>query len=164
MQTENVEKSAFSPILPFRQPSAHARHCCKIRTMPAHYIIDKERRLILTTGEGVLTFPEIKSHQNRLIADPDFDPTFNQFIDVTTVEKLDLSFEQAKTLARQAVLSRASRRAVVANEKSVYGMFRLMQTYHEGIKSASHVAIFYDRAEALTWLASKTVLGRSDPY
>ena len=123
-----------------------------MRMMPAHYVIDTERRLVLTSGNGVLTFEEIKSHQDRLMADPHLDPTFNQLIDVTAVTKLDISVEEAKTLARRAVLSPASRRAVVAHEKSVYGMFRLMQTYHEGITNPSHVAVFYDRVKAVNWL------------
>jgi len=120
--------------------------------MPARYDIDKGLRLIVTTGEGILTFADIKAHQEGLLADRDFDPGFNQLIDLTTVTELSLSIEEAKTIARRSVLSATSRRAVIANEKSVYGMFRLMQAYHEGIKSASRIGIFYERNEALRWL------------
>ena len=122
--------------------------------MPVRYVIDKERRLILTTAEGIATFAEIQAHQEQLLADPDLDRSFNQLIDVTAVKKLAMSVEEAKTIAWRAVLSPESRRAVIATEQSVYGMFRLMQTYHEQTAGHSHVGIFYDRDEALKWLGN----------
>jgi len=120
--------------------------------VPVRYVIDKKRKLVLTTGEGTLTFEEIKSHQDRLLADTNLDPGFNQLIDLTAVKMLSLSAGEAEQLARRKVLSPYSQRAVVASEKSVYGMFRLMQTYHEATDGHSHVAIFYDRNQALQWL------------
>jgi len=127
--------------------------------MPFRYVIDKQRRLVLTTGEGIVTFAEMKSHQDRLIADPDRDLKFNQLIDISTVTELSVSVEEAKLLARRAVFSAESRRAVVASDKSVYGMFRLMQVYHELSAGHSHVGIFYDRDEALKWLGVGEDLG-----
>lgn len=123
--------------------------------MPVRYVIDKQRRLVVTVGEDIVTFAEVKLHQDKLTTDPDLDPTFNQFIDLTTVKEFAVSVEEAKTLARRAVLSAESRRAVVASEKSVFGMFRLMQPYHEMTAGHSHIGIFYDRDEALKWLGVK---------
>ena len=123
--------------------------------MPGRYVIDKKLGLIISVGEGVLTFTEIKSHQDQLLADPAFDPKFDQLIDVSMVTKLTISIEEAKLMARRAVLSANSRRAIVASEKSVFGMYRLMQAYHEGTTGHSHIGIFYDRDEALKWLGIK---------
>lgn len=122
--------------------------------MPVDYVIAKERSLILSTGEGVVTFEEIKAHQDRLLADPERDPRFNQLIDMVVVQKLVLSIEEARLLASVVVLAPGSRRAAVASEKSVYGMFRLMQAYHEAVANHSHVGIFYTRDEALQWLGA----------
>ena len=122
--------------------------------MPVQYLIAKQQRLILSAGGGVVTFEEIKAHQDRLLVDPERDPQFNQLIDMMEVERLVLSVEEARLLASAAVLAPESRRAAVATEKSVYGMFRLMQAYHEAIPNHSHVGIFYTREEALQWLSA----------
>jgi len=68
------------------------------------------------------------------------------------VKILSISAGEAERLARRKVLSPDSRRAVVASEKSVYGMFRLMQAHHEATEGHSHVGVFYERDEALKWL------------
>jgi len=123
--------------------------------MPVHYVINKEQRLVLTVGEGILTFTEVERHQDQLLADPNRDPKFNQLIDMTNAKEVSLSVAEAKQIARRAVFSPDSRRAVVASEKSVYGVFRMMQVYHETTAGHSHVGIFYDRDEALQWLGIK---------
>jgi hypothetical protein len=55
----------------------------------------------------------------------------------------------------EPVLSPESRRAVIATEKSVFGMFRLAQAYHDMTQGHSHLGVFYDRDEALRWLGNK---------
>ena len=69
--------------------------------MPCDYVIDQSRRLVITTGAGRLTFAEAKAHQDKLIADPDFERAYNQLIDLRAVTALDLSVEEAKTIARR---------------------------------------------------------------
>jgi hypothetical protein len=71
--------------------------------MPIRYVIDKERRLVLTTAEDILTFAEVKLHQDRLRSDPDLDPTFNQLIDGTTVRARKALQLNHATLRRQSL-------------------------------------------------------------
>ena len=66
--------------------------------MPVEYIIDKGRRLVISTAWGQVTFAEARAHQERLRDDPDFDPEFNQFLDATDVSALDITAEEAQTL------------------------------------------------------------------
>lgn len=117
--------------------------------MPVYYVIDKERRLVTTTGEGRMTFDETRDHQNRLLNDPDFDVSFNQLIDLIAVTHFDLSTNEAITMARRPVFSKTSRRALVAGDSLTFGMIRLMEAYHEGL-AETHV--FRDRKSALEWL------------
>lgn len=117
--------------------------------MPVHYKIDVKRRLIVTTGEGRITFGEIKSHQDLLLSDPAFDAKFDQLIDVTTATSFDLSVNEAKAIARRPIVYPTSRRAFVASQPAIYGMGRLMEVYHEQL---AQVQIFEDRASALKWL------------
>jgi hypothetical protein len=119
--------------------------------MPVRYVIHKKLRLVLTIGEGAVTFDEIKAHQDRLLSDPDFDPSFNQLIDVTGATTLDLSAEEAKQIARRRIVSSGSRRAYVAKSPHIFGMGRLMEVYHEQ-HAEVEVHIFDDRDAALKWL------------
>jgi len=43
--------------------------------MNVTYSIDKPQRLIITTAEGCVGFEDVKDHEDRLLADPDFNPT-----------------------------------------------------------------------------------------
>ena len=56
--------------------------------MPCRYVIDKERRVVLSTAWDLVTFAELKTHQNQLKNDPDFSPEFNQLLDMRDVATL----------------------------------------------------------------------------
>jgi hypothetical protein len=112
-------------------------------------MIDKKHRLILTIGDGSVTVSEIRNHQDRLLSDPDFDPAFNQLIDVTTATRFDMSVDEAKQVALRPIVSPKSKRAFVASKPDIYGMGRLMQVHHEPFAEAQ---VFRDRKSALQWL------------
>jgi len=124
-----------------------ARLCDNL--MPLRYVIDKERRLVISTARDRVTFAEIKAHQDQLLQDSEFDPEFNQLIDTTAVTVLDVSVEEAKTLARRRMFSQTSRRAFLAVSPSIFGMGRLMEVYHH---EQSQIYVFYDLRSALKWL------------
>jgi hypothetical protein len=120
--------------------------------MPLRYVIDKERRLVLTTGWDRLTYAQTKSLQDQLLNDPDFDPKFNQLIDLTALTGLGMSTEETKALASRAVFSASSRRAFVATNPAVFGMCRLYEASHHGWDEHAQVRVFSDRDAALKWL------------
>ncbi len=120
--------------------------------MATRHAIDKERRLVISTGSEQLTFSQVKTHQDQLLNDPDFDPEFNQLIDLTAVTSLDISVDEAKIIARRKLFSFTSRRAFVAASPSIFGMGRVMEVYNEMSNVASQVRIFYDLPSALKWL------------
>jgi len=119
--------------------------------MPVRYTIYKEQRLVMSVGDGRLTFAQVKEHQDRLLRDPDFDPSFNQLADFSTTTVFDLSAEEARQIANRKVFSQTSKRAVVAKQPVIFGMARLMQAYHE-LHSATEINVFSDRDEAAEWL------------
>src|SRR5262249_32474324 len=92
------------------------------RRLKVRYSIDKHRRLIVTTAEGYVTFDDCRSHQDRLLADLDFDVTFDQLIDTTPATKCDISAAEARILAEPRVFSPDSRRAFVATKPHIYGL------------------------------------------
>ena len=117
--------------------------------MPIRYTIDKERRLVISTGEGGITYDEIRNHQMRLVKDLDFDASFNQLIDLTGAASLEISGKEAVVIAQQPIFSNSSRRAFVASKPAIFGMGRLMQVYQE---RHAQVHIFHDLDSARKWL------------
>src|SRR5262245_52123091 len=83
------------------------------------YSIDKERRLIVTTAEGRVIFDDIRGHQDRLVVDSDFDPSFDQLIDTTPATRFDISADQARILAERRIVFPESRRAFVATKPHI---------------------------------------------
>lgn len=86
------------------------------------------------------------------MSDPDFDPAFDLLIDATGITALDITTDEAKTIARQGLFSSTSRRAFLASSPAIFGMGRLLGAYHAMATKRDQVRVFYDRALALKWL------------
>jgi len=120
--------------------------------LPFNYVIYKEQRLVVSTGLGRVTFAEVEKRINEGLADPDFDPSFNEIVDLRPVTVVDMSGSETRTLANTKVFSSNSKIALVASSPSVFGMGRLFATYSEMSKGASQIRVFYDLPSALKWL------------
>ncbi|MGA2858757.1 MAG: hypothetical protein ABSE40_17950 [Candidatus Sulfotelmatobacter sp.] len=123
--------------------------------MPCSYAIYKERRLVITKVWDRVAFSEIRSHQEQFRNDPDFDPQFNLLIDATAATALDVSTDEARTIASQGLFSPVSRRAFLASNPAIFGMARLIGVYHAMSTKQEQLRVFYDRALALQWLGLK---------
>ena len=119
--------------------------------MSVHYTIYREYRLVISVADGHLTFAQVREHQDRLLGDPDFDPSFNQLADFTTTTVFAVSVEEAKRIANRKIFSQTSKRALIAKQPVIFGTARLMQAYHE-LHSTAQINVFSDRDEALKWL------------
>jgi hypothetical protein len=122
--------------------------------MSIRNVINKEKRLILTTGEGIITFADMRASQEEILADPNYNPAFNQLIDGRKVTQVSLTEEQAWILARRCMVSKTSRRAVVASSPAIFGVGRLMEVHHE-FSTGVQVEVFGDLAAAMQWLESE---------
>jgi hypothetical protein len=120
--------------------------------MPFDYVIHKERRLVISTGSGLVTWQEIKARQDQTRTDPDFNPEYDQIVDLRSVTGFDMSTEQTRMLARRQIFSSKSKRAFIATSPSVFGMGRMWETYTEFSENPSQIKVFYDVASALRWL------------
>lgn len=126
--------------------------------MPLSYVVHKDRQLVISTGSGRVTCAEIRARQDEIESDPDFNPEFNQLVDLRAVTALDVSVGEFTTLARRQVFSSKSRRAFVAVDPAIFGMGRLWEAHTELSQDTSQIHVFYDLAPALEWLG-KTFLG-----
>jgi hypothetical protein len=125
--------------------------------MPVRYVIDKQRRLVHTTVWDRLTFAEAQAYEHQLWNDPDFDPEFNQLLDLTALTGSSMSMEEVKQLARRSRFSPMSRRAFVAPATIVFGISRLFETYNEMSKTPTQIHVFHDLPSALEWLGLETL-------
>jgi len=124
--------------------------------MPFTSVIDSTRRLVITRGTGALTGNEALASCVQLKKEPEFDPSFNQLLDLTTATGLDATSEQIKRAASEPMFSKASRRAIVAHDSGVFGLARMFETYHNLSGVGEQVMVFRDMHEALDWLHSAT--------
>jgi hypothetical protein len=120
--------------------------------LPCRYFIDKERRLVISTGWDDVTAEEMQAHQDQLLNDPDLNPEFNQIIDARKVTAVEASSQEIRRLARRNPFSTTSRRAVVATLPAVFGVARMLSSYHELSQKPSQIYCFYDLPSALRWL------------
>jgi hypothetical protein len=95
--------------------------------MPVFYKIDKERRVVLSSGSGTLTLADAKVHQERLENDPDFDPSFSQIADFTQFTQFDLSSNDIRQMAERSLFSPESRRAFIVPNDFAFGLARMFE-------------------------------------
>jgi|SRR5579859_6968216 len=120
--------------------------------MPARYVIDKQRRLVIATCSGRLTYTEITSVQDQWLRDPDFDPKFNLLADNAAVTSLDVSPEQAKAIAARRVFQYPARCAFVSTNPLIFGMTRLAEAHSQMTEGRAEWHVFRTREEALQWI------------
>lgn len=90
--------------------------------MPAYFRIGKEHRLVMSTISGVFTLADGLAHQEKLVKDPDFDPSFSQLIDFTQVTRLELGTEEVHRLAQRSIFSCDARRAILVGSDLAFGL------------------------------------------
>jgi len=118
------------------------------------YKIDKERRLVLSTGSGAFTLADALAHQQRLASDPDFDPSFSQLVDLTHVTSVKLTASDVRKLAQASLFSRGSRRAILATSEAAFGLARMFEALRESA-GEDGIHVFRDLNDALDWLFAK---------
>jgi hypothetical protein len=122
--------------------------------VPAFYKIDKERRLVLSSGSGVVTKDDLMGHQDRLLEDSDFDPSFCQLWNLTQVTEANLKAADVERMARRDVFSPSSRRAIVVAKEDHYGLARMFQIHRE-LSGEHGIRIFRNLDDGLDWIFSK---------
>lgn len=118
--------------------------------MPAAYRIDPERGLVLSRAWGTLRDDDIRRHYTELAADPAFDPSFRQLVDVREVTAVDLTSACIAEIAKRNDFRPGARRAYVAPTDVAYGTARMLEAYAESV--GGQVEVFRDLASAEQWL------------
>jgi hypothetical protein len=120
--------------------------------MPVEYVIDKEKRLVITRAWDRVTYADFKAHQDRLLSDSGFDPNFRQLLDATKVTSSDITASDVRELTSRPVFSPTSSRAFVAVNPAYFGIGRMAEAYLSLMRLSSETRVFYDLTSALEWL------------
>ncbi len=125
--------------------------------MPIKYRIDRERRLVLAKGHGVLTLKDILGYQEDVWSHPELSG-YNELVDMSGVEHIaSPSIEGVRGLAKLSAGMDtdllASRFAIVAPTDLAFGLGCMYEAYRSiNKRSTKQVGVFRSLAEALAFL------------
>ena len=111
------------------------------------YQIDEAKAMVVTTITGKITPSEASAHARMLKADPVFDPSFGELVDLSEADVTELGYASLSQLKDEDPFSPASPRAIIAPSPVSYGISRM----YEGIRGGN-LAVFRTRQEAIKWL------------
>ena len=113
---------------------------------------DRQTTLVIGSAWSSITFADVKAYQDRLLADPEFNPEFNQLMDGTEITDWLLTIDEAETATRHRFFSPSSKRAYVRPLPTAAPLARILNAYCELTKDASQIRVFDDLPSALRWL------------
>jgi hypothetical protein len=120
--------------------------------MPVTLSIDKERRLTITTGGGVVTDAEFTDARRELLLHPDFDPCFDRIWDFSAVTEAHVSKEiVAKLVAESPAAERSICRAVVMSKRAS-PMKDILEFIGRTRQANRRIAAFPDLTSAEKWV------------
>jgi hypothetical protein len=129
-------------------------------SVPVSLKIDKERKLVQTTGSGFITKAEVLEHQDQILKDPDFDPNFSQLADFARLTNTDINMGDLQTFAHQDVFSIHSRRAIIVNSDLAFGFAKIFELYRQ-LAGARGIRVFRTHHEALNWILATDAASNS---
>ena len=127
--------------------------------MPVTVTIKPERRLTITTGEGVVTDEEFLRAREDLLANPAFDPAFDRIWDFSAITEAQVSQAVvAQLVATSPNSDRPICRAIVVSERAT-PMTYILDFMNRVRQANRRIAAFPNRDDAEKWIATS----RADP-
>ena len=123
--------------------------------IPVQYRIDRPAGIVYVTVTGVVTRADIITERQRFAEDPDFSPDLMQLIDAREADEFRLTLDEIRDVARSDPFGPGSRRAVVAREDVIYGLFRMYEVLTS--PSGSELYACRELEEAREWLGLESL-------
>ena len=120
--------------------------------MPIISRIDSSLGVVFTTFEGVVVKDDILAGLHGFNVDPAFQPSFDHLVDTRGTTRLDLSSDDVRAVSMHSAFNEKSRRAIVAENRAIFGMSRMYQILRETYEKPDEVRVFSDVGEARRWL------------
>ena len=118
--------------------------------LPAEYLIDVERKLVTSRAWGALTDDDVREHYEALRADPLFDPTYRQLVDMTGITEDRVDTATKRRESQNQIFVPGVRRAWVASQDYTFGMARMYAVAAEN--QGQNIGVFRARSDAEEWL------------
>ena len=119
--------------------------------MPCEFLIDTERRLVISRGTGTFRYADFLEHMEKLGPDPRFRPQFDHVVDCRKFELVDLAFKQVEEMGRQSIFAATSRRAFIVSSDLHFGLGRMFAVFRE-MQCGQVSMVFRDMREGAAWL------------
>jgi hypothetical protein len=124
--------------------------------MPASYQIDTANRLIVIKLSEKITEQEIINDRERLAADPQFDPTFSQLIDLRNAWQVESPTATINKLAQSSLFKAGVKKAIIAHDDLAFGLSRMYELLSLDLNQQT--MIFHEIDKALEWLGISTTI------
>jgi len=111
-----------------------------------------DRRLMITRAWGHITMADVRTYQQELGQRPEFDPTWAHVVDARDAVQFDMPSDEIRQLAATSVLAPSARRAMVATDRAIFGLFRMYATLFELQVDGSAVGLFTTLDDAIEWV------------
>lgn len=118
--------------------------------MPADYLIDVDRKLVISRAWGAVTDYDVREHHQSLRTDPLFDPTYRQLVDMSGITDDLLGIETKREVSGDPIFTPGVRRAWVASGDYAFGMARMYAVAAE--RQGQTIGVFRASSEAEEWL------------
>jgi hypothetical protein len=129
-------------------------------SVPVFLKIDKERKLVQTTGSGFVTKAEVLAHQDQILKHPDFDPSFAQLADFARLTNTDINMGDLQAFAHRDVFSIRSRRAIIVKSDLAFGFAKIFELSRQ-VVGAHGIRVFRTHHEALNWILAPDTVSSS---
>jgi len=119
--------------------------------MPCEFLIDTDRRLVVSRGTGTFRYADFVQHMKSLSADPRFKPEFDHVVDSRKFEQFDVTGAQIQEMGSQSIFAASSKRAFVVSCELHFGLGRMFATHREA-RLGQTTTVFRELPDAIKWL------------
>jgi hypothetical protein len=120
-----------------------------------HFKVDNRTRTRVASFEGEVNDEDLLGAYERVLAEPDYDPTLDDLVDLRGVMRLDVSSDAVRRLVALFTplddLGIRNKLAIVAPTTYVFGMARMYEILRSD--SPEQICVFRDMSEAERWLS-----------
>ena len=119
--------------------------------MPCEFLIDTNRRLVISRGTGTFRYADFVQHFKKLGKDPRFQPRFDHIVDCRKFERFEVTTTEVYNIGSQSLFAAKSRRAFVVSSELHFGLGRMFATFRQ-VASGQETTVFREMGDAIAWL------------
>jgi hypothetical protein len=109
---------------------------------------------MITRAWGHITLPDLRAYQQELGRLPEFDATWAHVFDARDAVQFDISSDDIRGLSDTSVFATSARRAMVATDPAIYGVFRMYGTSRGLRAGGPEIGVFTTLDKAIEWVTS----------